>query len=626
MGYEEPPQPESTAEGATNAPATNSPDSSDFIRKLSFEKKRLCGSIAELEAVALELGFDTAALDEQKRRLDDMTIRVVVIGEVNRGKSTFMNALVGSMLFPRRATLCTAALTELRDGAARYKAYYRDGSSTEARLPLEGAADVLWELVSRENPDADQLERVEVWFPNPFAREGLVLIDTPGVNDPEDWRERLTLHALNSADAAILLLDAHKPLTRSERNFLQANVLGALINRVLFVVNKADEMSDEERTASRGRCDLELSKIVDEPSIFLVSALNGLKSKLGLEADAQETTRFEAFRGHLEAFLWSERIDLALGSTKRRLLRLADGYTEAILHRHQALAVERDELFSRVQAAERNLDKIERASHRALDKAKQEARMIPQNVETTALNSWNGAKADLLFSDAAIHSILSAGRESQQVAAKALQDRLAQARRKTLVSVENSLRSVSAAHSSSLAKAMVSLDADLQAVARNVDGGIPVVGASRPISALAFEIAGELQEESERSESLLGKVGHLTGTVIAITLGLAATIVERLQKYLNPRDERTEVVRTLQKFSRKERDALVKGARQHAQQVVTAHLRLVERENMRKLEHERKNLASIKRAVQGDQEAVQERRRHWLALHSRVEETKGSII
>jgi hypothetical protein len=138
---------------------------------------------------------------------------------------------MGAKIFPSRATVCTAGVTILDNGPTpSAEIIYRNKKPQRIDLPLEDPSAKLTEIVSRKNTEVKDVQMVRVWYPNKFTGNGIVLVDTPGVNDPENWREEITYSYLAQADAVIMLLDPMQPLSKSEihiqyfkQNFLNSN-------------------------------------------------------------------------------------------------------------------------------------------------------------------------------------------------------------------------------------------------------------------------------------------------------------------------------------------------------------------------------------------------------------------
>lgn len=292
-----------------------------FVRALQRARSQLRGDCIALREALVAFDRDPAPMAELAAEVDREEMAIAVVGEVNRGKSTFMNALVGTRLFPPAATVCTAALTRLRDGQPRGVIEWRDGKSerfvVDAGSPVEG----LRGLVSKKNPDASKIAAVNLWYPNRFARDGVVLIDTPGVNDPERWREEITVTALQSADAAIFLLDAHAVVSGTETMFLRQNIFGSLVSRVLFVVNKADQLSEAERRKVLSRTTEMLARLSPEPRIFMLSAREALEARLQGDETRLRASGLLKFEDHLDRVLTEERVHLHFGSRAQRIQR-----------------------------------------------------------------------------------------------------------------------------------------------------------------------------------------------------------------------------------------------------------------------------------------------------------------
>ncbi len=72
-------------------------------------------------------------------------------------------------------------------------------------------------------------------------------IDTPGTNDPDLVRERVTTEYLAQADAVVLVLYAGRPGDRQDVEFLSKALLPVGLSKLLLVMNKIDNVPAKER-------------------------------------------------------------------------------------------------------------------------------------------------------------------------------------------------------------------------------------------------------------------------------------------------------------------------------------------------------------------------------------------
>ena len=250
----------------------------------------------------INVGFEP--ITETMEHLKHGELSIAVVGEVNRGKSTFLNALMGTKLFPSRASVCTAGVTLLDYGEVPHaEIIYNNGKTESFDLDLDNPAKTLVDIVSRKNQNVQKIKMVRLQFPNPFTGNGLVLVDTPGVNDPETWREEITYEYLSGADAIIMLLDPMQPVSESEIEFLEHKILGRSIANLLFVVNKMDDVSAQDRAVALGRIENILKKYVPNPMIFPVASKPALMAKKVNDVQGLNVTGFPEFEESLMEFL-----------------------------------------------------------------------------------------------------------------------------------------------------------------------------------------------------------------------------------------------------------------------------------------------------------------------------------
>ncbi|MCL2725075.1 MAG: dynamin family protein [Polyangiaceae bacterium] len=312
-----------------------------------FRERKLDVTLAleELSDIARGLGARSLKdrLDrELVKKLEEDRFHLVVVGEFNHGKSTFVNALLGERVLPVGVTPTTAAIHQLKFAdAPEATIVYQSGH----RAPI--AFDETRNF-SVGGKSVHEIDYLEVGYPAPLLRERVLLVDTPGVNDLSLQRADITYSYIPRADAVLFLLDAGQILKESERLFLNDKLLKASRDKIVFVITKWDILNNDEKTEALAYARSQLAHLVKDPVVFPVSAETAL---LGRQAESG----MPELLSHLTVFLAEERgrilLDNALGEGVNAGSLLAKGVDA----RRRSIAMKTEELERRIKMLEADL-------------------------------------------------------------------------------------------------------------------------------------------------------------------------------------------------------------------------------------------------------------------------------
>ncbi|GLI82617.1 hypothetical protein ANABIO32_03040 [Rossellomorea marisflavi] len=241
----------------------------------------------------MKLEVEQKKVMEMKRSLLDEKFQVVVVGEFSRGKSTFINALLGDKILPSSPKPTTTILNRVVYGDEPditlhfHKESKRKKLTSEAFARLVAPRDPLMEdkeSVREYEEQVDYIQTIshaEIAHPLPFTKNGVEIIDTPGTNDLDPAREAITNTIIPESDAAILILSAQKILSESELGFLRDRLLANDIQKIFVVVNFKDQLqSEEEEQKVMEFASQHLKHILHDPKIFMVAAKQALYARL----------------------------------------------------------------------------------------------------------------------------------------------------------------------------------------------------------------------------------------------------------------------------------------------------------------------------------------------------------
>ena len=329
---------------------------------LSARLDELSRFLAEHELVDASAGAQVGALRE---RLANEKLVVAFVAEFSRGKSELINAIffadTGRRVLPAtpgRTTMCPVEL-----------AWHGDEEPALALLPIETRLDGLslaelrpqrraWTLVPLHIKDAEQLARsmqevtrtkwvsnddaralgfwsddapddnppvndaglveVPAWrhalinYPHPLLKQGLVVLDTPGLNaigaEPE-----LTLSLLPTAHATVFILGADTGVTKSDLGVWRDHLGTHALTRFV-VLNKIDALLDP--LATPGQVDAQIASQCAETArtlgvgierVFPLSARDALAARVAGDAVALQRSRLPALEAALGAQLLPQR-------------------------------------------------------------------------------------------------------------------------------------------------------------------------------------------------------------------------------------------------------------------------------------------------------------------------------
>ncbi|HRC54377.1 MAG TPA: dynamin family protein [Kofleriaceae bacterium] len=322
-----------------------------FLAHHKAIKHEIVARLERLAELADGVGMVTLARDIRTSRIPKLEaerFHLVVLGEFNHGKSSFVNALLGADVLPTGITPTTSSLNHVVWGpSASARVVLQSG---ESRL-LEPSQLKDWVTVAGGR--SAEVAYVELAYPSELLRNNVVLVDTPGVNDLNEQRAEITYGYVPRADAVVFLLDAGQALKDSEREFLRSRVLEAARDRLIFVLGKMDLLNAEERTAVVEYVQKGLGQLVQNPVMFPLSARDWARGH-DPQSGMPELMRY------LERFLSRDRAQVILDNAAADAARTA-GYLENNLGvRLTAYSLDLGELELRIGQVREQLDSSKR--------------------------------------------------------------------------------------------------------------------------------------------------------------------------------------------------------------------------------------------------------------------------
>ena len=283
----------------------------------------------ELSAILRGLGRQVAAarpahaegLRELFGRLAADRFNLAVVGRFSRGKTSLMNALLGSNRLPTGVVPLTSVITLVTYGSEEKVVLHYYGSTLFMDVRLSQLSDFITE---RGNPGNRRgISAAEVQLPAELLRRGFTFVDTPGIGSSIAANTRTTEAFLPQADALILVSSYDSPLS-AEEAALVAHARSAG-RRIFLVLNKQDLADEAARADALAYVQRELARFdAADTAVFSVSASEALAAKQARDARSLDASGLPALKAAIIDFLIRDRRRVFLSGMCDRIAALAD--------------------------------------------------------------------------------------------------------------------------------------------------------------------------------------------------------------------------------------------------------------------------------------------------------------
>jgi small GTP-binding protein len=211
-------------------------------------------------------------------RLAEDRFNLVVVGRFSRGKTSLMNAMLGTDRLPTGIVPVTSVITTVTYGTEEKVSLYYQNTNLFLDIPIAQLAE---HITEHGNPgNMRRIRTAEVQLPADLLRRGFHFIDTPGLGSSIIENTRTTEAFLPEADAFILVTSFDSPLSEEEQRILQAVHTSG--RRTFIVVNKQDCVDAAQRQQVLEHLTSRLFAIFGDvpPLLFSLSAQQALDARL----------------------------------------------------------------------------------------------------------------------------------------------------------------------------------------------------------------------------------------------------------------------------------------------------------------------------------------------------------
>lgn len=335
----------------------------------------------------MEMPEHSKALREIQERVQNHTFRVGIMGEFKRGKSTVINALLGKEIVPADILPCSATLNRIVWDSRPHAVinFKKETGRSSKDVPVEQLSDYVTKLSSESEKMAEEVEDAVVYYPCNFCKNGVEIVDTPGLNDDERMNH-VSESVIPTLDAIIMVLVPGSPFSMSEAAFVRNKLMTSDLSRLIFVVNKIDTIRAKDRVKVVEGIRNKINETILEKSasmygadspeykdtksklagirIFPISAADALDAKLDGDEETFQNSGMAAFEEALSKLLTEERGMLELVSPVGVILSKAKEVQSAIEMRTNAMAMDKEK-FEKIQQEAMNRIEAQRKEKKA---------------------------------------------------------------------------------------------------------------------------------------------------------------------------------------------------------------------------------------------------------------------
>lgn len=295
--------------------------------------------------------------------------KIAVTGVINAGKSSTLNALMnkkilGASNIPETANL--SILTYSKDEFAKVCFWSPDELKSMGLEPKTLAdkivpIDELKSYTTAANEISKMVKEVILGIELDILKDGIDIVDTPGLDDAVVLREILTANYMSQSDFTLHLMNASQSATKKDMTFIVNTLKNGKSGGLIVGLTHIDKLSQndikEVLNYTKNSIKTELSEcgfdesLADETKFFTISAIKNI----GI--DELKNYLYESFFGAN-----SKKAELIIDNYKKELTHIANLIDDDLKSQKTALNSDASTAKELVQSLQKEINEINSAA------------------------------------------------------------------------------------------------------------------------------------------------------------------------------------------------------------------------------------------------------------------------
>lgn len=184
-------------------------------------------------------------VEEINEIYNNKKIIIPVMGQFSAGKSSFLNRLLGKSILPTRLSETTAFLTYIRYGTPKAIIYSKDGNFIEIdiqKMKYLNQEQLEYFKIEILKDKHFKIAYAEIYENSETLKNGIILVDTPGLNTMLDNHEDIAWSVIPEATHIIYIIS--KAISQKDMELI--SILKDMGIEIIFVRTNIDTINSDE--------------------------------------------------------------------------------------------------------------------------------------------------------------------------------------------------------------------------------------------------------------------------------------------------------------------------------------------------------------------------------------------
>lgn len=335
-------------------------------------RENLLETIKDQKSISTNVDLNELTLSEltnTTERLNDDTLKVLFLGRFSSGKSTVLNALIGQNFLPAKSVPTTAIIGEIEYSETPEVLLFPKDNSTPFNVDITRLGEYIT-IDHNENANASKhpnpYKKISVKYPLQACKNGIVFIDSPGLDDPT-CHDTITKEYLPNTDAIVYCMNSCQAFGKADK--LEIERLIALgYKSIIFVLTHFDVLLNNDKIMcvnnaeeTRKHYTEILSKYTDLGSsgIFFIGSLPALKAKKTNDQKLLTDSLFPFFEKRLEEVLFNEKGKIKLLKAIYSIRKANRETAQLLTDKIEIASADKNKLAEGIFLAQKNLDQVQ---------------------------------------------------------------------------------------------------------------------------------------------------------------------------------------------------------------------------------------------------------------------------